>query len=101
MRALIVWLRELRDKIFGGIEPEGMAEALERFLRGEERRWDWDDYFGAPSAHRVVREVVKDLHAMGFDIPPDEQWRTDPALRGRIEAAIKRLRTEGTRDSKV
>jgi len=87
-----VKLIDVIGKIFGGVMPEDMAGALQRFLDDELLGWDWDDHFGTPSMHPVVRRAKKELYAMGFDIPPDERWRTDPALRLRLESVIERLK---------
>ncbi len=88
----LVWARRIATEMFSGDSPEDVASALERFLLREERQWDYDDYFAVPPKHRVTREVLKELFKMGFDIPPDERWRTDPQLRQQVQHAIERLR---------
>ena len=92
MKDLMRGLRKLAEAVFGGVRPEWMADALERYLKHAERRWDWDDTFATPSSYPVVRRVKRELYEMGFDIPPDERWRTDPELRGVLDRCIARLR---------
>ena len=95
MRAVLAWIRQVKRDYFSGNTPGDVAAALERFLAGNERKWDWDDYFAVPTRNPVIRSVTRELYAQGFDIPPDERWRTEPELRVKIEEAIARLQCAG------